>query len=140
MVFSIICMVSAALIEIKRIHIAKSHGLLDRPKTTIPLSIFWLAPQFVLIGTANVFTLVGLQEFFYDQVPDSMRSLGISFFQSTDSRRLGICNVDRELWKMQRKAANYMFNTKSLRIFVIETVQRDIRDHLVPLLSNVYNG
>ncbi|KAH9324466.1 hypothetical protein KI387_004644, partial [Taxus chinensis] len=82
MVFSILCMVSAALIEIKRIHTAKSHGLLDRPKTTIPLSIFWLTPQFVLIGIADVFTLVGLQEFFYDQVPDTMRSLGISFFLS----------------------------------------------------------
>ncbi|KAH9331449.1 hypothetical protein KI387_003557 [Taxus chinensis] len=52
----------------------------------------------------------------------------------------GIFNVDGELWKMQRKAINYEFNTKSLRSFVIETVQCEIRDHLVPLLSNVCNG
>nr|ATG29978.1 CYP94D79 [Taxus chinensis] len=52
----------------------------------------------------------------------------------------GIFNVDGELWKMQRKAASYEFNTKSLRSFVIETVQREIGDRLVPLLSNVCNG
>ncbi|GLJ42398.1 hypothetical protein SUGI_0878200 [Cryptomeria japonica] len=82
MLFSILCMVSAALTEHKRIQSAKAHSLLDSPKTTLPLSIFWLVPQFVLIGMADVFTLVGLQEYFYDQVPDSMRSLGIAFYLS----------------------------------------------------------
>ncbi|KAH9317499.1 hypothetical protein KI387_019268, partial [Taxus chinensis] len=52
----------------------------------------------------------------------------------------GIFNVDGELWKMQRKAASYEVNTKSLRSFVIETVQREIGDRLMPVLSNVCNG
>jgi peptide/histidine transporter 3/4 len=82
MFLSVLCMVSAALVEKKRTHVASTHGLLDTPKTAIPLSIFWLIPQFVLLGIADVFTLVGLQEYFYDQVPDSMRSLGISFYLS----------------------------------------------------------
>eukprot|EP01018_Ginkgo_biloba_P006618 Gb_10650 [translate_table: standard] len=37
---------------------------------------------FVLIGVADVFTLVGLQEYFYNQVHESMRSLGIAFYLS----------------------------------------------------------
>lgn len=82
MFLSVLCMVSAALVEKKRTHVASTHGLLETPKTVIPLSVFWLIPQFALLGVADVFTLVGLQEFFYDQVPDSMRSLGISFYLS----------------------------------------------------------
>ncbi|CBI30474.3 unnamed protein product, partial [Vitis vinifera] len=44
--------------------------------------VFWLAPQFVILGIGDGFSLVGLQEYFYDQVPDSMRSLGIAFYLS----------------------------------------------------------
>ena len=44
--------------------------------------MFWLAPQFLIIGFGDGFTLVGLQEYFYDQVPDSMRSLGIALYLS----------------------------------------------------------
>lgn len=46
------------------------------------MSVFWVAPQFIIIGFGDGFTLVGLQEYFYDQVPDSMRSLGIAFYLS----------------------------------------------------------
>ncbi|ESQ52441.1 hypothetical protein EUTSA_v10016423mg [Eutrema salsugineum] len=73
MVFSIITMVIAALVEKQR---------LDRTENNKTLSVIWLAPQFIVIGIADAFTLVGLQEYFYDQVPDSMRSLGIAFYLS----------------------------------------------------------
>ena len=82
MLFSVLSMVTAALTENLRTHVARTHGLLDSPKTTIPLSVFWLIPQFILMGIAEVFTMIGLQEYFYDQVPDSMRSLGIAFYLS----------------------------------------------------------
>ncbi|GLJ48928.1 hypothetical protein SUGI_1032160 [Cryptomeria japonica] len=48
----------------------------------------------------------------------------------------GILNVDGELWKMQRKTASYEFNTKSLRSFVVETVQWEIQNRLLPVLTN----
>eukprot|EP00252_Welwitschia_mirabilis_P005412 TRINITY_DN15892_c0_g1_i3.p1 TRINITY_DN15892_c0_g1~~TRINITY_DN15892_c0_g1_i3.p1 ORF type:complete len:569 (-),score=88.09 TRINITY_DN15892_c0_g1_i3:92-1798(-) len=82
MFFMVVCMASAALTEIRRLSKAKSEGLLDDPKSVIPISVFWMLPQFLLLGTADLFTLVGLQEFFYEQVPDDMRSMGIALYLS----------------------------------------------------------
>ncbi|KAF3957498.1 hypothetical protein CMV_017498 [Castanea mollissima] len=67
MLFSAICIVVASLVEMKRLKIAKEYELVDMPDVTIPMSAWWLLPQYVLSGIADVFTVVGLQEFFYDQ-------------------------------------------------------------------------
>ncbi|CAN6705112.1 unnamed protein product [Malus baccata var. baccata] len=72
MIFSVIAMSAAALVETKRLKA-------DQPQS---MSVFWLAPQYIILGFGDGFTLVGLQEYFYDQVPDSMRSLGIAFYLS----------------------------------------------------------
>ncbi|KAL4599559.1 hypothetical protein ACB092_11G135100 [Castanea dentata] len=82
MLLSVICMVVAALIEIKRLKTAKEYGLVDLPDLTIPMSVWWLLPQYVLSGIAEVFTVVGLQEFFYDQVPIELRSVGLALYLS----------------------------------------------------------
>ncbi|KAM7265787.1 hypothetical protein ACFE04_003470 [Oxalis oulophora] len=47
----------------------------------------------------------------------------------------GIFNADGEIWKMQRKNASFEFNTKSLRNFVIENVQFELSERLVPVLD-----
>ncbi|KAM7266020.1 hypothetical protein ACFE04_003703 [Oxalis oulophora] len=78
MTFSIATMVVAALVERKRLNVVAKN-----PESgSLSMSIFWIAPQFIIIGAGDAFTLVGLQEYFYDQVPDSMRSLGIAFYLS----------------------------------------------------------
>ncbi|KAK1271042.1 putative peptide/nitrate transporter [Acorus gramineus] len=46
------------------------------------ISVFWLAPQFLIMGVGDAFAIVGLQEFFYHEMPDSMRSLGIALYLS----------------------------------------------------------
>lgn len=78
MIFSVTTMVVAALVERKRLNLVEKNPL----GGSISMSVFWLAPQFIIIGIGDGFTLVGLQEYFYDQVPDSMRSLGIALYLS----------------------------------------------------------
>nr|XP_023879773.1 protein NRT1/ PTR FAMILY 5.10-like isoform X2 [Quercus suber]POE76506.1 protein nrt1/ ptr family 5.10 [Quercus suber] len=82
MLFSAICVVVAALVEMKRLKIAEEYELVDMPNVTIPMSAWWLLPQYVLSGIADVFTVVGLQEFFYDQVPIELRSVGLALYLS----------------------------------------------------------
>ncbi|XP_038690527.1 protein NRT1/ PTR FAMILY 5.10-like [Tripterygium wilfordii] len=82
MVLSAISMVIAALVEMKRLKTAEENGLVNKPNATIPMSIWWLVPQYILFGAADVFTMVGLQEFFYDQVPVELRSIGLSLYLS----------------------------------------------------------
>ncbi|KAJ7961353.1 protein NRT1/ PTR FAMILY 5.6-like [Quillaja saponaria] len=78
MIFSIATMIVAALVEKKRLY----HVVKDPLKGSLSMSVFWLAPQYLIIGFGDGFSLVGLQEYFYGQVPDSMRSLGIAFYLS----------------------------------------------------------
>ncbi|XP_022925411.1 protein NRT1/ PTR FAMILY 5.10-like isoform X1 [Cucurbita moschata] len=82
MILSALSMVIAALVEVKRLKTAQEYGLVDMPKATIPLSIWWLVPQYLLVGISDAFTMVGLQEFFYDQVPSGLRSIGLSLYLS----------------------------------------------------------
>ncbi|TXG53381.1 hypothetical protein EZV62_022550 [Acer yangbiense] len=82
MVLSAICMTVAGFVELKRVETAENYGLIDKPNETIPMSFWWLVPQYLLLGLADVFTIVGLQEFFYDQVPKELRSLGVSLYLS----------------------------------------------------------
>ncbi|KAK4277756.1 hypothetical protein QN277_015705 [Acacia crassicarpa] len=77
----IIAIAIAYAIEVKRMQVITTHGLVG-PKDVVPMSIFWLLPQYVLIGIADVFNAIGLLEFFYDQSPDELQSLGTTFFTS----------------------------------------------------------
>ncbi|XVF63342.1 hypothetical protein PTKIN_Ptkin09bG0080200 [Pterospermum kingtungense] len=82
MVLSAFSMVIAALVEMKRLKTAQEYGLVDNPNVTVPMSVWWLVPQYVLLGLSELFTMVGLQEFFYDQVPNELRSVGLALYLS----------------------------------------------------------
>ncbi|KAJ6719379.1 PROTEIN NRT1/ PTR FAMILY 5.2-RELATED [Salix purpurea] len=78
LVFHIIIMIIASLIERYRLSVARQHGLVEKGGQ-VPLTIFILLPQFVLMGTADAFLEVAKLEFFFDQAPESMKSLGTSY-------------------------------------------------------------
>lgn len=78
MIFHVVIMVVASLTERYRLRVAKDHGLVENGGQ-VPLSIFILLPQFLLMGTADAFLEVAKIEFFYDQAPESMKSLGTSY-------------------------------------------------------------
>jgi len=79
-VVNILATIVASLVEIKRKAVAANHNLLDDPKAVIPISVFWLVPQFCLHGVAEVFMSVGHMEFLYDQSPESMRSMAAALY------------------------------------------------------------
>ncbi|PIN06340.1 H+/oligopeptide symporter [Handroanthus impetiginosus] len=78
MIFHIIIMVVASLTERHRLNVAKANGLVENG-SQVPLSIFILLPQFILMGTADAFLEAAKLEFFYDQAPENMKSLGTSY-------------------------------------------------------------
>jgi peptide/histidine transporter 3/4 len=72
LVLSIISMAVAGIVEVKRRKQANKNPL-------EPISLFWLSFQYGIFGIADMFTIVGLLEFFYKEAPSGMRSLSTSF-------------------------------------------------------------
>jgi peptide/histidine transporter 3/4 len=92
-VISTVSIMVAAVVEMHRLRVAQSlnlspssissSSLSSSVQESLPMSIFWLLPQYVLTGVCEVFISVGQMEFFLDQAPDSMRSLGSALYLST---------------------------------------------------------
>ncbi|KAK7307141.1 hypothetical protein VNO77_39949 [Canavalia gladiata] len=78
LVLSIVSMAVAAFIEIKRKRVAIDSGLLDDATKPLPISFLWIALQYLFLGSADLFTLAGLLEFFFSEAPIRMRSLATS--------------------------------------------------------------
>lgn len=84
LVLSIFAMLAAALTEIKRLRVARSRGLTHHGQvTTVPLSVFWLVPQFVLVGSGEAFTYMGQLDFFLRECPKGMKTMSTGLFLST---------------------------------------------------------
>ncbi|XP_074577405.1 protein NRT1/ PTR FAMILY 5.2-like [Curcuma longa] len=104
MAIHIVIMSVASLTERHRLAVAREHGLVESG-AGVPLTIFILLPQFVLMGVADAFLEVAKIEFFYDQAPEGMKSLGTSYAMTS----LGVGNF--------------------LSSFLLSTVERITRQH-----------
>ncbi|KAH7439674.1 hypothetical protein KP509_04G071700 [Ceratopteris richardii] len=65
----------ASLVEKKRLRIAKQFNH-STDAAWLPMSVFYLIPQYWLVGMGDAFGYVGQLEFFYRESPTRMRSLG----------------------------------------------------------------
>ena len=75
---SIIAMAIAALVETERKKVADKHLKLDSNEP-LPITFLWIALQYLFLGSADLFSLAGLLEFFFTEAPSSMKSLATSF-------------------------------------------------------------
>lgn len=77
---SIVSVAWAGFFERYRRNYAVQHGYEVGFLTPMPdLSAYWLLIQYCLIGIAEVFCIVGLLEFLYEEAPDAMKSIGSSY-------------------------------------------------------------
>ncbi|PIA36828.1 hypothetical protein AQUCO_03200062v1 [Aquilegia coerulea] len=75
LIFSMAAMVAAAIVEKQR-RVMEVHQ-------HIKISVFWLVPQFFLVGAGEAFAYVGQLEFFIREAPDKMKSMSTGLFLST---------------------------------------------------------
>ncbi|KAH6765012.1 hypothetical protein C2S52_014032 [Perilla frutescens var. hirtella] len=75
LVLSVISMAVSGIVETHRKNIAIKHNMVDSPGP-LPISVFWLGIQYAIFGMADMFTVVGLLEFFYAESSAGMKSLG----------------------------------------------------------------
>ena len=73
MLFSILCCIVAAGVEISRLDVIIKHGLLDKPNEKIPMSMFVLLPQYLLLGALDGISNASIDQFFTNHAPESMR-------------------------------------------------------------------
>ncbi|KAL1108857.1 hypothetical protein V6Z11_D03G138900 [Gossypium hirsutum] len=103
---SIFAMVVAAILELERLREVRRHNYYEVKE--MPMTIFWQVPQYFLIGCAEVFTLIGQLEFFYEQAPDAMRSFCSALQLTTIALVLSVLNLGAFLliakWYTYKKA------------------------------------
>ncbi|CAK8562769.1 unnamed protein product [Lathyrus sativus] len=84
LVLSTCGMVAAALIDLKRTRMAHLHDLTHNTSTlVIPMSVFWLVPQFFIVGSGEAFIYVGQLDFFLRECPEGMKTMSTGLFLST---------------------------------------------------------
>ncbi|GAB2216061.1 hypothetical protein Droror1_Dr00023828 [Drosera rotundifolia] len=79
LILSIVGMAAASLIERKRLEVAKSVN----GATPLPITVFHLVPQFLLIGSGEAFIYTGQLDFFITQSPKGMKTMSTGLFLTT---------------------------------------------------------
>ncbi|XP_021719781.1 protein NRT1/ PTR FAMILY 5.5-like [Chenopodium quinoa] len=72
MMYATLACIAAAKIETRRLGVVKSHDLIDKPHERVPMTIFWLLFQFVLLGCHDGIHRLSAYGLSLDQAPKSM--------------------------------------------------------------------
>lgn len=86
LVLSVLAMAVAALVEMKRKLVVKEVTCCSSNNapfsysysSPLPITFLWIALQYLFLGSADLFTLAGMMEFFFTEAPSTMRSLATS--------------------------------------------------------------
>ncbi|GMI72913.1 ABA-importing transporter 1, NRT1/ PTR family 4.6, nitrate transporter 1:2 [Hibiscus trionum] len=81
LILSSISMATAAIMEVKRKSVARDHNMVNALPVLqpLPISVFWLSFQYFIFGIADMFTYVGLLEFFYSEAPKKIKTMSTCF-------------------------------------------------------------
>lgn len=82
LVLSVISMAIYGIVETHKKSVAYKHNMVDSI-APLPLSVFWLGIQYAIFGMADMFSLVGLLNFFYAESSSGMKSLGTAISVSS---------------------------------------------------------
>ncbi|KAL3528325.1 hypothetical protein ACH5RR_007647 [Cinchona calisaya] len=74
LILSILAMAIAALVETKRKKVAIESNMINSTNP-LPISFLWISLQYLFLGSADLFSLAGMMDFFFTEAPFSMRSL-----------------------------------------------------------------
>ncbi|GMI91203.1 ABA-importing transporter 1, NRT1/ PTR family 4.6, nitrate transporter 1:2 [Hibiscus trionum] len=75
LVLSAVSMAVAGIVETRRKSVAREHNMVDSLQP-LPMSVLWLGYQYAIFGLGDMFTFVGLLQFFYAESSARMKSLG----------------------------------------------------------------
>ncbi|KAL8223199.1 hypothetical protein R6Q57_020598 [Mikania cordata] len=82
LILSTLGMVAAAIVEMKRLSVAKSVSG-TTTENTLRISVFMLIPQFFLVGAGEAFIYTGQLDFFITRSPKSMKTMSTGLFLTT---------------------------------------------------------
>lgn len=72
MFFAVLCCIAAAKVESRRLDIVGRHGLYNKPDERVPMNIFSVLPQFMLLAGCDGIHHVAVGCFVVDQAPGTM--------------------------------------------------------------------
>ncbi|PQQ04926.1 hypothetical protein Pyn_06421 [Prunus yedoensis var. nudiflora] len=68
MVFATLCCITAAKVETRRLGVVETEGFSDNATSIIPMTMFWLLPQYILLGLSEAFSEKCIAGFFSDEL------------------------------------------------------------------------
>ncbi|KAJ4711254.1 NRT1/PTR family protein 2.2 [Melia azedarach] len=89
-IFTILAMIAAGLVEVKRRDLANLH---PQSLGNSPLSVLWLSPPLILLGFAEAFYHIGMLEFFNMQFPDNMKSIANALLYCSSAIASYVCSL-----------------------------------------------